>query len=315
MVPPNAHPVNKGKRAALFQVAICLAWVLLAVWQVKAEGQTFPSDPLYPILKDIQYGFTLRNRTNRLVKEAQFWTTSPVKRSSTQKCLALEVSHPYRLIEDDLGNQVLYFRFENLAPHEIKQITISFRLGLTDRPNPVPLNKDSRFLKPEPCIESDHPEIRRLAEKLAASTPQETAEKIFRWVAGSIHYAGYLREPLGALYALKNRQGDCTEYMALFTALCRANGIPARGLGGYVLLESGKVAPASYHNWAEFYQGGAWNLSDPQRKIFMKNPSQYLAMRIIGGSSSSPMGDAQRFRSSREDIEVKMISPRGFEGI
>ena len=315
MVPQNAHPVNKAKTAALFLAAICLTLFWPDPLRIFAEGQTSLSGAVYPILRDIQYGFIVRNKTGRPVKEAQFWTYAPVRLTSTQKCLRLEVSQPYLLIVDDLGNQILHFQFPILAPYETKPITIRAHLGLADSPNPAPLGRDHRFLQPEPYIESDHPEIRKLAEQLLSSTPKETAEKIFHWVAGTIRYTGYQRDTLGALFALKNRRGDCTEYMALFTALCRANGIPAVGLGGYVRQESGGIEPASYHNWAEFYEGGAWNLSDPQRKIFMKNPSHYIAMRIIGASPSNPLGDAHRFRFTGDDIEVKMISPRGFEGI
>ena len=46
-----------------------------------------------------------------------------------------------------------------------------------------------------------------------------------------------------ARHALETHAGDCTEYMALFVALCRRSGIPARGLGGYVC-EKDKVLRA-----------------------------------------------------------------------
>src|SRR5512143_2902328 len=100
---------------------------------------------------------------------------------------------------------------------------------------------------------------------LKAATPFETAGKIFHWVAENLHYAGCLPKNRGALYALKNRQGDCSEFAYLFAACCRANGIPARALGGYVCTEDRILNPADYHNRAEFHVNGVWQIADPRR--------------------------------------------------
>ncbi len=273
-------------------------------------GGTVPVEPGYPILKDIQYGFTLRNKTNQIIKEAEFWAYAPVKLTSTQKCLKIEASDPYQLIVDDLGNQILYFQFENLPPYAVRPITIRTSLGFSDTPHPISINDIHPFLRPEKYIESDHPELRQFARKFESTTSRETAKNIFRWVANNISYAGYLRDSRGAIYALRNRRGDCTEYMCLFAALCRANRIPARGIGGYVSQESVILEPSWYHNWAEFHEEGAWRIGDPQRNIFMQNSSHYIAMRIIGESPKCPMGEFSRFRSSGEGLEVEMATPR-----
>jgi len=276
---------------------------------------TVPVEPGgYPILKDIQYGFTLRNKTNQTLKEAEFWAYAPVKLTSTQNCLKIEASDPYQLIVDDLGNQILYFRVENLPPYAVKPITIKISLGLSNTPHPISIDSSHSFLRPEKYIESDHPEIERLARKFESATPRETAKNLFRWVADNISYAGYLRDSRGALYALKNKRGDCTEYMCLFAALCRANRIPARGIGGHVCQESGILEPSSYHNWAEFHEEGAWRIGDPQKNIFMQNSSQYIAMRIIDESPKNPMGEFNRFRSSGDGLEVEMMTLRNSMG-
>jgi transglutaminase-like putative cysteine protease len=302
--------------SARYALVVILFGVLsLGMQRQCISREAVPIEPAYPILRDIQYGFTFKNTTNRLLKEAELWTYAPVKATSTQKCLKLEASDPYEIIVDDLGNQMLHFRIENLAPYAVKPITIRAHLALSDTPNPISIGDSWLFLQSEKYIESDHPEIRQFAGQFVSSTPRETAEKTFRWVAGNIRFAGYTKESMGALYALKNRYGDCTEYMSLFTALCRANNIPARGLGGYVLKENSILDPGAYHNWAEFYEGGAWNISDPQRQVYMKHSSQYIAMQIMGVSSKNPMGDSNRFRFQGEGVEVKMTISGGPEGI
>lgn len=264
----------------------------------------------YPILKDIQYGFTLRNKTDQTLKEAEFWAYAPVKLTSTQKCLKIEVSDPYEIIVDDLGNQILYFRFENLPPYAVKPVLVKASLGLSNTPYPIPISNIHPFLRSEKYIESDHPELKKLAQKFESTTSRETVANAFRWVVNNITYAGYLRDTRGALYAFRNKRGDCTEYMCLFAALCRANRIPARGIGGYVCQESSILEPGSYHNWTEFYEEGAWRIGDPQKNIFMQNSSQYIAMRIIGESPKNPMGEFNRFRSSGDGLEVEMVTPR-----
>ena len=94
-------------------------------------------------------------------------------------------------------------------------------------------------MNPQKNIQSDHPAINRVAHKLQAPDPAKTIERVFRWVAGNVRYSGYVGKDRGALYALENKKGDCTEYANLFVALCRANGIAARPIGGYVCPQSG----------------------------------------------------------------------------
>lgn len=260
----------------------------------------------YSINRRIHYGFTLQNRTNRLLKKAEFWAYAPVKQTSTQYCVSIDASYPYKLIVDDLGNQILYFTFEDLPPYATRIVTIKADLLLSDIPRQMLLENNQLFFKAEKYIESDDLELSRFSRKFKAEKPIKTAENIFRWVADNIKPAGYLRNDRGALYALKNKQGDCTEYMYLFVALCRSNGIASRGIGGYICSENDIFKPSDYHNWAEFYADDAWKISDPQKKVFMQNGSHYIAMRIIEESSKNPIGKFHRFRFSGDGLKVKM---------
>ena len=94
--------------------------------------------------------------------------------------------------------------------------------------------------------------------------------------------------------------------MYLFVALCRANGMAARGIGGYVCSENTVLKPNDYHNWAEFYQDGAWRIADPQKKVFAQNQSDYIGMRVIGKSQKNPIGKFHRFRFEGKGLKVKM---------
>jgi transglutaminase-like putative cysteine protease len=65
----------------------------------------------------------------------------------------------------------------------------------------------------------------------------------------------------GSKYAIKNKHGECGDYSALFCALCRKAGIPARPVVGYWA-----NARSEAHVWAEFYlQGTGWVPCDPSQ--------------------------------------------------
>jgi transglutaminase-like putative cysteine protease len=259
----------------------------------------------YSISRQIQYSFTLQNRSRQVIQQAELWTFAPVKQTASQRCLKLQSNYPYTLLADDSGNQVLHFTFENLAPNGTRVVTIKANLLVSATANPIP-GPWSRDWNPQKYIESDHPAINRLAHKLHVPNSSKTIEKVFRWVAGNVRYSGYVGKDRGALYALEHKEGDCTESADLFVALCRANGIAARPIGGYVCPQSGVLNARDYHNWGEFYEGGTWKLADPQNRVLMQNGADYIAMRIIHSSENDPMGPYNRFRFKGEGLKVRM---------
>ena len=287
-------------------ISLCLT----AIWAIKVKTDKRADSDLaesaYNIPRQIQYSFTLSNKTNRLIKKAEFWTYAPVKQTCFQLCKHIESTHPYQLTVDESGNQILKFTFNGLSPYATKIIQIKAKLLLSDRALPVAVKDIKPYLKTEKYIESDNPDLSNAAQKLNASSRLKTAENIFHWVAGNVQYAGYIKKNRGALYALSHKKGDCTEFMYLFTALCRAVKIPARCIGGYIAKESSILKPGHYHNWAEFYEDGAWRISDPQNKVFMKENSNYIAMRIIEQKPDNQMLGFNRFRVQGDGVEVKM---------
>jgi hypothetical protein len=85
-----------------------------------------------------------------------------------------------------------------------------------------------RYLTPSPRIQSNAPEIVSMARELAVGerTAWEKAEVIYDWVDQHVQYEDGPWK--GALAAFNDGTGDCEERSALFIAMCRAVGIPAR---------------------------------------------------------------------------------------
>src|SRR5262249_4346465 len=101
---------------------------------------------------------------------------------------------------------------------------------------PGPIDRDaSRFLAPEPFIESDDPDI--VAEATRAvegvSGARARAERLTRYVNGLVEKKLTVSLP-SAREVLRTRVGDCNEHTALFVALARAAGLPARIAVGLV---------------------------------------------------------------------------------
>jgi hypothetical protein len=70
-----------------------------------------------------------------------------------------------------------------------------------------------------------------------------------------------LSKASGAVKALKQGRGVCVDYADLFIALCRANRIPARYLGGIVTEDE---VTTRGHAWAEVYlKSAGWVPFDP----------------------------------------------------
>jgi transglutaminase-like putative cysteine protease len=98
------------------------------------------------------------------------------------------------------------------------------------------------------------PEIRELARDIAGAQalPLERARSLFAWVVDNVRYASemeYAVMPRIVEKALATRRGDCGVQALLFITLCRAAGVPARWVSGWVVYPSGW----NMHDWAEFY--------------------------------------------------------------
>ncbi|TFG00030.1 MAG: transglutaminase domain-containing protein [Promethearchaeota archaeon] len=114
-----------------------------------------------------------------------------------------------------------------------------------------------KFLISEPHIESNHPDIVDVAKKLQDKNPLVFIKKAIQFLQANLKYELQEKE-YGALYALQNKRGDCTEFSALLIALCRSIGIPARPIMGF---SKGQIWER--HALVECLISGRWLPIDP----------------------------------------------------
>ena len=258
-----------------------------------------------PLSRQIRFNLTIENPTGKTLANQVVWLYAPVKRTATQELQTLEVSMPYQIEMDGLGNQIIALRFDQFPPYGTKLVSIRADILMSATPRSSQLTRTDLFLDDEPYIEKSDPAIDAVAASLRAPQTTSTASGIYQWVRSNMHYAGYIADDLGARYAMHNRRGDCTEYAYLAAALARANRIVARTLGGYVMDRNGAPRADEYHNWAEVYVDGTWRLLDAQKENYQTKVEQYVAMRIISSAMPNALKTSHRFRVQGE-VTVRM---------
>jgi len=97
------------------------------------------------------------------------------------------------------------------------------------------------YLGDSPGIQTRIPEVRALVDELNSGVEHawERATRYAQWIRKNIR--PLIGRFTSVQKALVERRGDCEEMSAVFVALCRATGIPAR------------LVWVPNHNWTEFY--------------------------------------------------------------
>lgn len=284
--------------AYLLNSPLALSEVLSALDLPEIRGGIFP--------RQLKFTLTLFNPHARSLIDQTLWLYLPVKRTACQDLISVfDTSGSSDVISDNLGHQILKLSVKEFPPLAQRVVVVTMRLRLYDRPRPIVLNSPNEWLVGEMYTEIDDASIVALATRLKANDPIKTARNIYDWVSSNIAYAGYVADDLGATYALAERKGDCTEYAFLVVALARACKVPARMVGGYLIDRDAMPRPDEYHNWAELYWDGSWNIVDAQKMNWLEPCSNYVAFRYFRAQTLSPIGLAHRFKVHGE-IKVSM---------
>lgn len=208
----------------------------------------------------------------------------PIIKNATARCYVnlYNIFPPEKkpsIIEDDSGN--IYAQWNNILINagqtftaELQYYILSFSVTYQINPQLVKSYNESsnlyiKYTQQEDLIESNHPEIISKAAEITNNVENihEKVSRIYNFVISHLRYVAQNTER-GALWALRNKVGDCSEYSYLFVALCRAAGIPARIQAGFVFHSSREVT-SNGHMWAEYYlEDYGWIPVDPTWRLF-----------------------------------------------
>jgi transglutaminase-like putative cysteine protease len=202
-------------------------------------------------------------------------TLIPKTIPSKQSVLSMDFSYKPTRVFDVGDNRYAEFEINEVAGGEMDiHIKASIQLFQYDLKTAVVTTiksfenkaKLGQYLVSEKHIEKNNPLIVDIANKMKGVDDVETVRNIFKYVVQTMTYDDVkakdeLSRASGAVKALKQGRGVCVDYADLFIALCRANRIPARYLGGIVTED--KVTTRG-HAWVEVYlKSAGWVPFDP----------------------------------------------------
>ncbi len=171
--------------------------------------------------------------------------------------------------------------------HTDSESTLSFQFEFQGRPLSYQIRPDILYLPQvdtpksghytysTELIQSDHPEIRKLARQL--SQKHTAMVDIIRAFYDFVYEMPSTNssELTDALMALENGKASCNGKSRLFVALCRSINIPSRVAGGLILEDASKKTS---HLWAEVLIGGAWVPFDALNGHFAFLPAHYMEL-------------------------------------
>jgi len=210
-----------------------------------------------------------------------------------------ELAHAIRTARDGGQRRAVWRARAGAARPQPFRLSYSFRCvtGMY-RPTPGMLQRthaldaapgaDGRDFRPAPLVESEHPDVAVLAERLVSldDSAAERARGLFDYVASLP--AG---DAAGALDCLHDLSGSDAGKSRLLVALCRSRQIAARVVSGLVLAEG---PPALYH-WAEAWVENHWLPMDPAGGHFgtARLPNNYLVLDL---GNQPVRGEEARFQ-------------------
>ncbi len=232
--------------------------------------ETFSPQPLPPETgKEVQLIISYAIKISEPVEKMVLTTTVPEDYLGRQYMKnTTYCTQPSRVFKKG-PNTYAEFMFKNLDRDQSIEIStqmILYSYGLDEAAQTGLSTKEdtdfSLYLEPEKYIESDDPIISENSIVVdQACCPVEQIQMIYDYVVASINYDAYNPQSLGAVQALKEGRGDCTEFTDVFVALCRASGFPARSIEGY-FLQGENISQG--HNWPEVYlERYGWVPFDP----------------------------------------------------
>jgi len=257
------------------------------------------------IQRQLRFNLSVHNPFNYGLTDQSLWLYGPVARTASQALIKLDASMKFDVKNDALNQTIMHFTFAELAPLSTRQITIVSDLIIHTESVREPLVHPESWINPEKYIESSDEQIKVLASQLTRHTEEATCAAIYDWVRQNLTYIGYIADDLGAAYAISERKGDCTEYACLVAALARANNIPARVMGGYVVNNNTIVRSQEYHNWVEVYVGNTWKLIDAQKQNLWASSSQYVVWHILQERNINSIGLANRYRAEGDIVVMQ----------
>lgn len=182
------------------------------------------------------------------------------------------------------------------------------------RPAPLTPGERSDYLDPSPLIPAD-PGFAKVAEAhavMARSDAFGAAQRLMEWVNKEFTYLPDVTDVCTtAATLLETRTGVCQDLAHVLIGSCRAAGIPARYVSGYIVSGGGGAAPGrgggASHAWVECWsETHGWRGLDPTNALLA---SEHHVKMAIGRDYRDVSPTRGTFRGlARETLSVKVTA-------
>lgn len=247
--------------------ALCMASLTSLPTPQAADGRDPPA-PAGRSEYEVCFHHTLRNRTDRELQDVRVYL--PVPPSDAYQQIAdyrIERDVPVHITNrtDGFGNKLKRVAIASIPARGEARVGFSCTVSLA-QPRRVSLEgTDPEYVEPPPearALYTRDATIFGLATPILAEAAAEFAEQhpdparraraIHDFVASTIKYdGGGGWDP--APRVLERRRGSCTEFAYLFSALCRATGIPTRLVGASIFPARSRApfVDGGHHRWVQ----------------------------------------------------------------
>ncbi len=211
----------------------------------------------------------VHNRSDVDIKGYTHRLSVPLSDHMQQRLLSVRYDYPEALKRKShrLGNGEYVEMVWDIPAGKTSTRRVEFDLEITryDFHKDTPVHDSpppDEYLQPRKYIESDAEPIRKLATHIRSTfdTDEDRLRAAFLTPQQLLEYD--VQSTKGALYAVNEGEGDCTEYAALFVALARAMGYPARITSEFLMTSKTEFSQPNHHA-AEVYIDGRWIPVDP----------------------------------------------------
>lgn len=265
----------------------------------------------------VEYGIDVSGTEGSAPNGLDLWV--PAVRTGLEQRNVETVTEPLPLWQDYMG--IMRYHLADLSRSETYSVSIKSwfeRYSIETRIVPSRVktwyNEDRRLYKvyteAEPMIPSDNQVIidRAAAAVRRERNPYLKASAIYNYLLKNMTYSSQ-NTASSVVKSLETGAGDSYTYSILFTALCRASGIPARPAAG-VLVYNNKQA--ANHYWAEFYiDAFGWIPVDPALGDGARFGNFPIDEELVPAEYYFGSLDNHHINLTKGIVPVKQISPDG----
>jgi transglutaminase-like putative cysteine protease len=257
--------VGRSPSASVTRLAVGFAVMTCLCIATAQPAKQTPSNAgiLYrnPGVYNVDYSFEMTPDPNTIdrAKDLKVWVPVPREWDSQKavKIISVQPEPHARYVDPEYGNSMLFYDFGKEPEQATYKVDIKFRLesyevSVQVDPNRVgsyeKTSKDYALYTQSTRTIHITPKIKELAQEAVGdeTNPYLQAERIVKFVYKKMHFKvlDYERgRGIDCLLAypvtdeetgLEYYEGCCNQYAALTVALCRAVGMPARCVSGYV---------------------------------------------------------------------------------